>query len=282
MKDESYPAVYAYSYPAYLTLAEAKGLDPMIKIGRTERGSVQRVASQQRLTGSLEKPVILRVWAQPLGKTAEAESLMHAVLDAFDRRHAGAASGSEVFRVNLATLDALAAAFGWVDSPDAARRSGAPGAEGPSKDAWRTGRNKAVKRWGFSYPQCAREGCGATIDTQSPRGADGKFVYCSSDCAEADDRSRAARADVGGSAPQRGESGTNTPARDAWRTGRNEAAAGWGFTYPQCARAKCGRAIDETSPRGSDGRFRYCSSSCADLDDRARGIRGATDRADSN
>ena len=160
----------------------------MIKIGRSERGSVQRVASQQRLTGSLEKPVILRVWAQPPGNTAEAESLMHAVLDAFDRRDAGAASGSEVFRVNLATLDALAAAFGWVDSPDAARRSSAPGAEGPSKDAWRTGRNKAVKRWGFSYPQCAREGCAAKIDTQSPRGADGKFFYCSSNCAEADDR----------------------------------------------------------------------------------------------
>ncbi len=207
---------------------------------------------------------------------------MHAVLDAFDRREAGAGSGSEVFRVSLATLDALAAAFGSVDSPDAADGQAAPGAEGPSKDAWRTGRNKAVKRWGFSYPQCAREGCGTKIDNQSPRGADRKFVYCSSDCAEADDRSRAARADTGGSALQRAESTTNTAAKDAWRTGRNEAAAGRGFRYPQCARAKCGRPIDETSPRGSDGRFRDRSSSCADLDDRARGIGDPIDRADSN
>ena len=90
MKDESQPAVYAYAYPAYLALAEAHGRDPVIKIGRTGRGSVQRVASQQRLTGSLEKPVILRVWSQPIGKAAEAESLMHAVLDAFDCRDAGA------------------------------------------------------------------------------------------------------------------------------------------------------------------------------------------------
>jgi hypothetical protein len=54
MQDDSNAAVYVYSYPTYLALAEATAVDPIVKIGRSERGSFQRVASQQRLTGSLD------------------------------------------------------------------------------------------------------------------------------------------------------------------------------------------------------------------------------------
>ena len=185
MKDESYPAVYAYILPCIPRLSRRERPRP----NNQDRQVRARLGSARCLTAATDGQPRETCDPSCLGAAAPVTQLRPnpsctAVLDAFDRRHAGAASGSEVFRVSLATLDALAAAFGWVDSPDAARRSGAPGAEGPSKDAWRTGRNKAVKRWGFTYPQCARAKCGRPIDDTSLRGSDGRFRYCSSSCAD--------------------------------------------------------------------------------------------------
>lgn len=262
------PAVYVYSYPVYLDAAEASGSEPLVKIGMTERESVQRIAQQQRSTGSLEAPVVLRIWEQESGAAHTAERLMHSVLDAFGCRESGPEVGTEVFRVSLETLDRLAVAFGWAASKkrEAVVASGGAGA---AKDAWRTGRNKAQASWGFTYEQCARPSCGTPIDAESPTGSDGKYVYCSDACASVDDQSRSEGASAEGSSKR--ASGSSA-AKDAWRTGRNNAQKSWNFHFPQCARPKCGKPIDDGSPTGSDGRFRYCTTTCATDDDRERGV----------
>lgn len=264
--DNAKPAIYVYSYPMYLEAAERDGTDPLLKIGMTEREAVQRIAQQQRQTGSLEAPEILRVWDQEPGQAHQAERLIHGVLDAFELREAGETTGSEVFRVSLERLDKLAIAFGWAASKPR-KRVVAGGGGGAASDAWRTGRNTAVTTWGFTYPQCARPGCGVAIEDESPRGEDGKYVYCSEGCASSDD---AIRQSAKHSPKTTGGKGGSSAAKDAWRTGRNAGTGSWGFNFPQCARPKCGKAIDDSSPTGSDGQYRYCSQQCATTDDADR------------
>lgn len=110
VEEQNVPGIYVYTLPHYLRYPFDPGSGrTLLKVGRSERDTFQRVAGQTRITALPEDPVLLRVYPTELGQSAGVEANFHSWLD--DANHDRSRSrrgGTEWFLTSLRFLDRIA------------------------------------------------------------------------------------------------------------------------------------------------------------------------------
>lgn len=150
------PAVYVYTYPAYLAAPDDRGR-VRLKVGKADSSAVDRIRAQARETGLPEDEQVLRVYSVAADEHRTAQQVEYAIHSALlqlgHERVTGSRTGTEWFHTDIETLDALAIAAGLSgvgDRPGAVRstqRRARPTTAGPRspslvnrgpKEAWIT------------------------------------------------------------------------------------------------------------------------------------------------
>jgi len=108
---EGIPGIYVYTLPHYLH----HPYDPetgrtLYKVGRSDRGVIERFRNQTRITALPEEPVLLRVYrTDETEKSGAIERQFHLTLEAADHdRSTARTGGTEWFLTSLKFLDQIA------------------------------------------------------------------------------------------------------------------------------------------------------------------------------
>ncbi|MGH3894343.1 MAG: GIY-YIG nuclease family protein, partial [Rhodococcus qingshengii] len=104
------PGIYVYTLPHYLRYPfEPESGRTLLKVGRSERDTFQRVNGQTRITALPEDPVLLRVYQVDPGTSSEIERDFHSWLDdANHDRSRSTRGGTEWFLTSVRFLDRIA------------------------------------------------------------------------------------------------------------------------------------------------------------------------------
>lgn len=104
------PGIYVYTLPHYLRYPfESESGRTLLKVGRSERDTFQRVNGQTRITALPEDPVLLRVYQVDPGTSSKIERDFHSWLDdANHDRSRSTRGGTEWFLTSVRFLDRIA------------------------------------------------------------------------------------------------------------------------------------------------------------------------------